>query len=218
MDGTAADDADLEIARHGVAEAAQDFGRRVALLLGVDHVALGEDRAAAGDARGATGGADYLADLFDRILHAQGLLVEDGAGAGGAFAGAVVIDDGRAFETDVLGAFAADFEDRADLRVDRADHAGDGLELVFEEQAQDTGDGAGAGAGDADAFDAIFGHDFVKLVQQIVSGLDGAAGDAAVFGKDQRLAGQLGEAELGGGGAEGFEDGACDLSSLGRRP
>ncbi len=207
LDGTAADDGALEIARHGVAEAAQNFRRRVALLLGVNHIALGEDRAAAGDARGTTGGGDHLTDLFDRILHAKRLLVEEGAGAGGAFAGAIVIDDGGAFETDVLGTFAADLEDRADVRIDRADHAGDGLELVFEEQTQDAGDGAAAGAGDTDAFDAIFGDNFVEFVQQIVGGLDGATGDATVFGKDQRLTGEFGEAELRVGGAEGFEDG-----------
>ena len=56
--GPALHDGALEIARHGVAQAAQDLGGRVALLLRVDHVALGEHRAAAGDARGAAGRAD----------------------------------------------------------------------------------------------------------------------------------------------------------------
>ena len=91
-----------------------------------------------------------------------------------------------ALQPDVLGAFAADFEDRADLRVDRAHHAGDGLELVLEEQAQHLGDGAAARAGDADALDAVLGDGFVELVQQVVGGLDGAAGDAAVLGEHQR--------------------------------
>ena len=96
-------------------------------------------------------------DFLHRVLHAQRLLVEERAGAGGAFAGAVVIDDVAAVQADVLGAFAADFEDRADLRIERADHAGDGFEFVLEEEAQHLGDGAAAGAGDADAFDAVFG-------------------------------------------------------------
>ena len=45
----------LEIARHRVAQSAQDLGGGIALLLRVDHVALGEHRAAPGDARRATG-------------------------------------------------------------------------------------------------------------------------------------------------------------------
>ncbi len=38
--------------------------------------------------------------------------------------------------------------------------------------------------------------------------MDGAAGDAAVFGKDQRAAIERGHAELRVGGAQRFEDGA----------
>ena len=47
-------DGALEVARHGVAQPAQDLRRRVALLLRVDHVALGEHRAASGDPRRAS--------------------------------------------------------------------------------------------------------------------------------------------------------------------
>ena len=201
----ALDDGAFEIARHRVAQTAQNFGRRIALLLGVDHVALGEHRAAAGDARGATGAGDHAAHFLHGVLHAQRLLVEERPGAGGAFARAVVIHDAAAIQTNVFGAFAADFEDRAHLRVDRADHAGDGFEFVLEEQPQHLGDGAAAGTGDADAFDAVLGNHFVELAQQVVGGLYGAAGDAAVIGERQGLAGEVAEAELRVGFAEGRE-------------
>jgi len=71
----------FEVARHRVAQPAQDLGRRVALLLRVDHVALGEHRAAPRDPRRALGRADDPADLLHRVLHAQRLLIEERPGA-----------------------------------------------------------------------------------------------------------------------------------------
>ena len=206
LDRPALHDRTFEIARHGVAQPAQDLGGRVALLLGVDHVALGEHRAAAGDARRATGGGHQAADLFHAILHAQGLLVQKRPGAGGAFAGAVVVQDAAVFQTYVLRTFAADFENRSHLGIEGADHAGDGLELVLEEEAEHLGDGPAAGAGDADAFDQVFRHHLVKLLQQVVGGLDRAAGDAPVIGKDERPAVELPEEEFGMRGAQRLED------------
>ena len=132
--------------------------------------------------------ADQVAHFFHRILHAQRLLVEEGAGAGRALAAAVVVQDAAVFQADVLRAFAADLEDRLHVRVEGAHHARDGFELVLEVEAENFGDGAAAGAGDADAFDAVFRHGLVEFVQQVVGGLDGAAGDAPVFGKHQRAA------------------------------
>ena len=120
LDRPALHDGALEIARHRVAQAAQNLGRRVALLLRVDHVALGEHRAAAGDARARNWPSQTtVAHFLHRVLHAQRLLVEERPGAGRAFAGAVVIHDAAAVQADVLGAFAADFEHRAHLRVER---------------------------------------------------------------------------------------------------
>ena len=97
----------------------------------------------------------------------------------------------RALEADVLGAFPADLEYRADVRVERADHARDGFEFVLEEQPQHLGDGAAARTGDADAFHAVLGDGLVEFPQQVVGGLDGAAGDAPVIGEHQRAAVQL---------------------------
>ena len=68
LDRPALDDAALEVARHGVAQAAQDLRRRVALLLRVDHVATWRRpssgrRCAPRDARRTT----TLAHLLDRV-------------------------------------------------------------------------------------------------------------------------------------------------------
>ena len=152
----------------------------------MDHVAFGEDGAAPGDAGGVAGAADEAADFLDRVLHAEGLLVEEGAGAGGAFAGAVVVHDAALLQADVFGAFAADLKDRADVRIEGADHARDSFELVFEEEPENFGDRPAARSGYANAFDTGFGDDVVEFLQEIVGGLYGAARDAAVLGKHQR--------------------------------
>src|SRR5665647_2256845 len=68
----------LEVAHHGVAEPAQDFGRLVPLLLGVDHVRLREHAAAAGDARRFAGVEDDVADVLDVVEEAARLLVHEG--------------------------------------------------------------------------------------------------------------------------------------------
>ena len=199
-------DGALEVARHGVAQPAQDLRRRVALLLRVDHVALGEHRAAPGDPRRALGRADDPADLLHRVLHAQRLLIEERPGTRRALARPVIVHDAAAIEPDVLRAFPADFEHRAHLRVDRPHHPRDGFELIFEEQPQHFGDGAAARAGYAYAFHLGFGDDFVELLQQVVGGLNGAAGDAPVLGKDQRPRPHLRHAELRVRGAQGLQD------------
>ena len=179
------DNAALEVAGHGVAQSAQDLGGRIALLLSVDHVALGKDRTPPGDARGASCRAHHPAHLLDPVLHAHRLLVDKGARTGGALAAAVVIEDGPVFEPQVARALAADLEHRPDLRIVRRHHARDGLEFVLEVQPQDFGDGAAAGPGDPDSIDARLRDDLVKCLQQVVGGLDGATGYAAVFGKNQ---------------------------------
>ncbi len=183
-------------------------------LLGVNHVAFGEDRAAPCDARGAACMGHQVAHLFHRIPHAQRLLVEERSGARGALAAAVVVDDGWAIQTQVLRAFAADFKDGHRLRMEFGDHAGDGFEFVFEIQTQDFGDGAAARSGDADAFDGRFGYDVVELLQKVVGGLDGAAGDAAIAGKDQ---GRIGtdHPEFRSMGAERLQDAAIRGTAYG---
>ncbi len=112
------------------------------------------------------------------------------------------------FQPNVLRAFAADLEDRLHLRMKIAHHARDGFEFVLEVQAQNFGDRAAAGAGDADAFDARLRHHFVELVQQVVGGLDGAAGDAPVVGKHQRTAAGFGQPESRISRAQRRQDGA----------
>ena len=109
----------LEIARHRIAQPAQNLGRRIALLLRVDHVALGEHAAASRDPRRATRTAHQVAHLFHRVLHAQRLLIQERPGAGRALARAVVILNPAVLQADVLGTLAAQFEHRAHLRDTR---------------------------------------------------------------------------------------------------
>ena len=131
-------DGALEVAHDGVAEAAQDLGRLVALLLGVDHVGLGEHAAAAGDARRLAGVEHDVADVLDVVEQAARLLVHEGAGAGGAVAVGLVVGDAGAarlvagLQADELGRLAAHLEDGLRLGVQRRDAARDGLELVLE--------------------------------------------------------------------------------------
>ena len=96
LDDLALGDGALEVAHHGVAEAAQHLGRLVALLLGVDHVALGEDAAAAGDAGRLAGAEHDVAHVLDVVEQAAGLLVHERAGAGGAVAVGLVVGDAGA--------------------------------------------------------------------------------------------------------------------------
>ena len=184
----------LEIAHHGVAEAAQDLGGLVPLLLGVDHVRLGEHAAAAGDARRLAGIEDDVADVLDIVEEAARLLVHEGAGAGGAVAvGLVVGDTGAAralagLQADELGRLAAHLEDGLRVRVQRGDAARDGLELVLEARLEGTPDEPAAGAGDAHAGDPALGQHGQDRVEQGLGGLGGAAHDARVAGHEDRSA------------------------------
>ena len=131
-----------EVADDRVAQAAQHLGRLVALLLGVDHVALGEHAAAAGDAGRLAGAEHDVADVLDVVEQAAGLLVHERAGAGGAVAVGLVVDDARApwltagLEADELGRLAAHLEHGLRVRVQGGDAAGDRLELVLEGGAE----------------------------------------------------------------------------------
>ena len=58
-----------------------------------------------------------------------------------------------------------------------------------------------------DAVHALFGNGLVELVQQVVSGLDRAAGDPPVIGKHQRAVLQRRHAEFRARGAKGFQHG-----------
>ena len=107
----------LEVADHRVAQTAQHLGRLVALLLGVDHVALGEDAAAPGDAGRLAGVEHDVADVLDVVVQAARLLVHERPGAGGAVAVGLVVGDADpaqrrvGLQADVLGGLAAHLED-----------------------------------------------------------------------------------------------------------
>ena len=136
----------------------QHLGRLVALLLGVDHVALGEHAAAAGDAGGLAGGEHDVADVLDVVEQAAGLLVHERAGAGGAVAVGLVVGDAGA------AASSPSVSRRRNLEVSppisktvttsgcsAGDAARDGLELVLEARLERLADQPAARAGDAHA-------------------------------------------------------------------
>ena len=85
--------------------------------------------------------AHHFAHFFHRILHAQRLLVEKRPGARPRIrrSGRNRLMSRRP-PADVLRALAANLEHRADLRVERAHRARDGLELVLEKQPEHLGD------------------------------------------------------------------------------
>ena len=152
------------VAHHRVAQALEHFGRLIALLLGVDHVGLGEDRAAPGDGRGLAGALHDAAHILDVVQQAVGLLVHERPGAGGAVAVGAVVGDAHpardlvGLQPDELGRLAAHLEDGGDVGVQRADGAGDGLELVLVGNVEDPADQAAAGAGGPHRGDAAFGQ------------------------------------------------------------
>ncbi len=136
--------------------------------------------------------------MFDGVAEAGRLLIDKGAGAGSAVATGGVVNDaqvlgftGRIVEVDVLGGFAAHFEDGAHARVEDAHALGDGAEFIFKIDAENLGDELAAGAGDANAFDALFRNFLIELAEQIEGGLNGAAVNAAILRKDKRVAGHL---------------------------
>jgi len=92
-DDLALGDRPPEIAHHGVAEAAEHFRRFVALLLGVDHVALREHAAASGDARRLAGPEHDVADVLDLVQQPARLLVHERPGTGGAVAVRLIVGD-----------------------------------------------------------------------------------------------------------------------------
>ncbi len=184
----------LEVAHHGVAEPAQDFGRLVPLLLGVDHVRLREHAAAAGDARRFAGIEDDVADVLDVVEEAARLLVHEGARAGGAVAVGLVVGDAGAarlvagLQTDELGRLAAHLEDGLRLGMQRGDTARDGLELVLEARLERLADEPAAGAGDAHAGDLALGQHGQQRVEKGLGGRAGAALDARVTSHQDRPA------------------------------
>jgi hypothetical protein len=186
LDDLALGDGALEVAHHGVTEAAQHLGRLVALLLRVDHVRLGEHAAAAGDAGRLAGIEDDVPHVFDLVEQAAGLLVHEGAGTGGAVAVGLVVDDTGAarlvalFQTDELGRLAAHLEDRARLGVEGADAARDRLELVLEAGGEGLANEPPAGARHPHAVDLAIGQHRDQLVEQRLRGLARTALDAPV--------------------------------------
>ena len=214
----------LEVAHHGVAEAAQDLGRLVALLLGVDHVGLGEHAAAPGDAGRLAGVEDDVADVLDLVEQAAGLLIHEGAGAGGAVAVGLVVGDAGAarlvagLQADELGRLAAHLEDGLRLGMQRRDAARDGLELVLEAGLERLADEPAAGAGDAHAGDPALGQHGEQRVEQGLRGLAGAALDARVAGDEDRPALGHRETRREGSGRDRGGERADRCRERGRRP
>src|ERR1035441_3251526 len=186
----------LEIAGDRIAQPAQDLRRRIALLLRVDHVALGEHAAASRNPRRASRAAHQFAHLFHRVLHAQRLLVQKRSRAGRALARAVVILNPPVLQPYVLGTLPAQFEHRAHPRVPGGHHARDRLEFVLEKETEHLGNRPASAARHSNAFHAILGYDFVQFMQQVVGGLDRAARNATVIGKQQWTLVQRDQAEL----------------------
>ena len=187
-----------EVADHGVAQPAQHLGRLIALLLGVDHVALGEHAAASGDAGGLAGAQDDVADILDVVEQAARLLVDEGARARGAVAVRLIVDDTGAaqiagLETDELGRLAAHLEHGDRVWMQHRDAARDGLELVLEPGLQSLADEAAARARDADAGRPRRQHS-QQLVEQGLRRLPGAALDAPVGANEERPARDEGHA------------------------
>ena len=186
LDDLALGDGALEVAHHRVAEAAQHLRRLVALLLRVDHVALGEDAAAAGDAGGLAGPEDDVAHVLDVVEQPARLLVHEGAGAGGAVAVGLVVDDAGAtdvarLQTDELGGLAAHLEDGVGLRLQSRDAACDGLELVLKGGVERRADEAPAGPGDASPAQRALGQHSQQLAEQHFGRFGRTALDAPVL-------------------------------------
>ena len=152
-----ADDA-AEVACEREAEPGEDVGERRALLLQVDHVRLREDGATAGDARRALGLERERRELaIDPDAQALGLLVEEGAGAGGAerVHGEVAEEHaaGRiiALEGEELAVLPADLDDRARVGVVLLHGASLRDQFVHVVAADERGDRFAAGSAEADA-------------------------------------------------------------------
>ena len=92
--------------------------------------------------------AHDVAHVLDVVEQAVGLLVHERAGAGGAVAVGAVVGDahpaGRlvGLEVDELGGLAAHLEHGGDVGMQRADGAGDGLELVLVGEVEQCADQA----------------------------------------------------------------------------
>ena len=165
-------DGGFEVAHHRVAKTAQNFRRRKALLLGVNHVTLGKNAATPGDLRRAFGLGDDGRDLLDLDLQAPGLLIEKRAGAGGAIAVAAIIDNaeraaggvGRA--ADVAAVLAADLEDRACSGVQVADAARGGLKLVARAGGEIVREQRAARARASNATVRVGGQKSCELIEQ----------------------------------------------------
>ncbi len=203
LDDLALGDRSLEVADDGVTEPAQYLGRLVALLLGVDHVALREHAAAAGDARRLAGIEHNVADVLDVVQQATRLLVHERARAGGAIAIGLVVDDAGApalingLETDELRGLAAHLEDRVRIGVQSGDAPGDGLELVLEPGVERLADETPAGTCDAHTGQLAGRQHREELVDEGTRGLARTALDAAVPCDQQRSPIDHGQAPLG---------------------
>ncbi len=174
----------VEVPRHRLAEPAQHLGRQVSLLLGVDHVALREDRAAPGDLGRALARARYAPDLLDLVAEAAGLLIEEGAGPGGAVAVGPVVGDRELArlrirgEDEHLRGLAADLDEGAGRRGDGLGGRGEGAELVLRGEAGGLRDERGAGPRDAHSVEAPGGDLGEDRRQEIAGRLEGAPPEA----------------------------------------
>ena len=188
----------LEVARHRVAQPAQNLGRRIALLLRVDHVALGEHRAAsrrsAPRSRRRTPASPTSSTEY---CMRSACWSRNDPGPGRALARAVVVQDAR------RSPGGCTWSSRRRSRTPCAP-AGTTSPIIramalnsFSKNRPSTLAMVRLPRpGDAHAFHAVLRDDFVELAQQVVGGLDRAARDAPVIGEHQRAVAQRDQAEL----------------------
>ena len=168
----------------GAADAGDDILPRVAHLDLMDQVRLGEDGAARGD-HGRVGGLQGVAAHFFHLdPQAARLAGEEGARARGAEGVHGVVDGNAAFHEDDLRILAADFEDRADVRMEGRGAHGVGGDFILDDGGADHGADQAAGAsGRPDADDLVRGR--VKLLfqeeQEVADGADRVALRPDVF-------------------------------------
>ncbi|MCY2923852.1 MAG: hypothetical protein NT031_00155 [Planctomycetota bacterium] len=165
-------DRQAEVPRHRRAQAPKNLARAVALLLGVDHVALGEHAAPPGDLGGAGSGQGDCAHLLALIEQPAGLLVDERTRARRAVAIGGVVDDavaltGLAGEPDVLRGLPAHLEHRTDRDAQGREALGEGLEFVDLPGPEQFGDQLGARAGQADAFDGVLSDGGEDLLDEL---------------------------------------------------
>ena len=143
------------IPHDGVAKAGNEvLGGRSGLLL-VDHVGLGKDRARARDAHGRTRLASQAAEILDGDVEASCLLIQKGAGPGGARRVHGEIGQHTIVNDDYLAVLSADLDDRPGVRHEASSSDVVGGDLILDDVGPDNcRTEVSSAAGDANSLDA----------------------------------------------------------------